>query len=85
MDIPTLTAFLMWCSLINGSLLVIWSLVYMLAPDWVYGIHNRWFPLDREHYNLVIYQLVGLFKILFLLFNLVPYIALLLLGPANTN
>lgn len=80
MDIPTLTSFFMWCSLINGALLIIWTLALMLAPDLVYRTQSRWFPISRESFNLVIYSFIGLFKIFFLMFNLVPYIALLLMG-----
>jgi hypothetical protein len=80
MDIQTLTAFFMWCSIINGSFLVIWSLLCMLAPDLVYRIQSRWFPMPRETFGVVIYSFVGLYKIFFLVFNLVPYVALLIIG-----
>ena len=56
------------------------SSTLMLAPDLVYRIQSRWFPISRESFNLVIYSFIGLFKIFFLMFNLVPYIALVLIG-----
>jgi hypothetical protein len=43
-------------------------------------MQNRWFPIPREIYNVVIYSFLGLFKIAFLVFNVVPYIALLIIG-----
>ncbi len=80
MNTATLTAFFMWCTLINGALLIIWTLALMLAPDLVYRTQSRWFPISRESFDLVIYGFIGLFKIFFLMFNLAPYIALLLVG-----
>ena len=80
MDIKTLTAFFMWCTIINGSLLVLWIAMCILAPDLVYRTQSKWFPIPRETVNLVIYSFLGLFKILFLVFNVVPYVALLIVG-----
>ena len=80
MDIQTLTAFFLWCTLINGALLVLWTIICMFAPDLVYRTQNKWFPLPRETFNVVIYSFLGLFKIVFLVFNVVPYVALLIVG-----
>jgi hypothetical protein len=80
MDIQTLTAFFMWCTIINGGLLVLWSTIYLLAPDLVYRMQRKWFPFPRETFNLVFYSFLGLFKIFILVFNVVPYIALLIIG-----
>jgi len=80
MDIQTLTLFFMWCSIINGSLLVLWIAMCVLVPDLVYRTQRIWFPIPRETFDVVIYSMLGLFKIIFLVFNLVPYIALLIIG-----
>ena len=80
MDIQTLTAFFLWCTIINGALLVLWTIICMFAPDLVYRTQNKWFPLPRETFNVVIYSFLGLFKIVFLVFNVVPYVALLIVG-----
>jgi len=80
MDIQTLTHFFMWCSIINGGLLIVWSAFFVAASDLIYRIHNRWFPMPRETFNVVIYSFLGLFKALFLIFNLVPYLGLLIVG-----
>ena len=78
MDIETLTAFLMWCTIINGGLLVFWSVMVMAAPDWVYRTQSKFFPISRDTFNVAIYVFLGAFKIVFLLFNVVPYVALLI-------
>jgi len=38
------------------------------------------FPLPRGTYNVIIYAFLGLFKIVFLVFNVVPYVVLLIIG-----
>lgn len=80
MDIQTLTTFFMWCTVIDGGILVLWTVFFVFAPDWVYRIQSGWFPISRETYDVVIYAFLGLFKIVFLVFNLVPYLALLIMG-----
>lgn len=80
MTIDSLTAFFMWCSVINGALLIFWSLLIILAPDTVYRLQSRWFPISRDSYQLAMYAFLGLFKVVYLVFNLVPFIALKLIA-----
>jgi len=80
MDIQTLTRFFMWSSILNGTLLLLWIIMCILAPDLVYRTQSKWFPISREMFNVVIYSFLGLFKIVFLVFNIVPYVALLIVG-----
>jgi hypothetical protein len=80
MDLPTLTTFFMWCTIINGGLLLLWTAFCLFAPDLVYRMQSKWFPISRETFNVVIYSFLGLFKIAFLVFNVVPYVALLIIG-----
>lgn len=40
MDIQTLTQFFMWCTILNVALLVVWFLICVAAPDWIYRIHS---------------------------------------------
>ena len=80
MAMQTLTAFFLWCTLINGGILILWTLFLVFAPDFVYRIQNRWFPIPRETYDVVIYAFLGLFKLLFLVFSVTPYLALLIVG-----
>jgi hypothetical protein len=80
MDIITVKTFFMWCSIINGALLVLSLLICSLASDWVYRMHSDWFPISRETFNVAIYCFIGLFKIFVLVFNLVPWIACAIAG-----
>ncbi|MBN1255811.1 MAG: hypothetical protein JXA50_11105 [Deltaproteobacteria bacterium] len=80
MDIQTLTTFFMWCTIINGGLLVLWTIMCIVAPDLVYRTQRIWFPIPRKTFDVAIYSFLGLFKIFFLFFNVAPYVALLIIG-----
>jgi len=80
MEIHTIRAFFMWCTIMNGVLLLLSGMICAFAGGWVYRVQSRWYPVTRDTFNVVIYSFIGLFKMLFLMFNLVPYIALVILG-----
>ena len=80
MDLQTLTSFFMWCSIINASFLILWTAFAVLTPDLLYRTQSHWFPMPRETFNVVMYSLLGMFKILLLVFNIGPYVALLIVG-----
>ena len=80
MDIEAIRAFFMLCTIINVALLAISFLMCASLGDWIYRIHSRWFPMTREAFNVAIYSILGLFKVLVIVFNLVPYIALAIVG-----
>jgi len=80
MVMATLKTFFMWCTIINAGLLIISSLLCLCARDWVYQIHSKWFSISREAFNVAIYSFIGLYKIFIIVFNLVPWIALLIIG-----
>jgi hypothetical protein len=79
MDIQTLTSFFMWCTVLNVGLLIIWSLIFFAAPDFVYRTQSRWFSISREHFDLAFYGFLGLYKALFIIFFFIPWIALLII------
>ena len=80
MDIQKLTTFFMWCTIINGVLLVLSIIGCILAPDFGYNLQSGWFEIPRETLNVVIYLFLGVFKIFWLVFNVVPYVALRIVG-----
>ncbi len=79
MDINMLTNFFLWCTIINGALLLLWVISWKIAPDMVYRTQFKWFPIPRESFNKIFYSFLGLFKIVFLVFNLVPLIVLMIM------
>ena len=70
----------MWCTIINAGLFLFWSSILLIAPDLVYRTQRLWFPISREVFTTVIYSFLGLFKIFVIVFNLVPYLVLLIIG-----
>jgi len=80
MDIQTFTSFFMWCTIINTGFLLFLALVYLLAPDLTYRLQSKFIPISRETFHVVFYSFIGLFKVLVLVFNVVPWIALLIIG-----
>lgn len=76
MDIQTLTDFFMWCSIINIGFLFVLGLVFMLAPNLTYRLQSIFIPISRETFNVVFYSFIGFFKVIVLVFNVVPWIAL---------
>jgi len=79
MDLATLTSFFKWCTILNGGLLVFWSAWVAFAPDFIYDIQQRWFPISRDAFNIIIYAFLGLFKITVIVFNVVPFIVCLIM------
>ena len=80
MDMQTLTSFFMWCTIINTGILFFLALVYLLAPNLAYRLQSRFIPISRETFNVVFYSFIGFFKVVVLVFNVVPWIALLIIG-----
>jgi hypothetical protein len=80
MDVTIIRNFFLWCTIINGALLIFSSLLCAFAGDWIYRMHSIWFHLSREAFNTVIYSFIGLYKIIFIVFNLVPFLALAIVG-----
>ena len=85
MDINIMRAFFKWCTIINGGLLVFSSLFMLFAGDMVFGLHGKLIPITWDNFNVAIYILLGLFKIIVIVFNLVPYIALVIIGRVQAS
>ena len=80
MTIEVIRSALAWCIVINWGLLLWWLLFFILAHDWTYRIHSKWFDLSVEKFDAIHYAGMALFKTGIILFNLVPYLALRIVG-----
>lgn len=76
MDTEILTSVLMWCSVMNYSILILWILMLTFAKDWFYSLQAHWFPLTREELIRCNYLLYGSYKLAILVLNVIPWIAL---------
>lgn len=80
MTLEITRSMLVWCSVINIGLLLWWYLFFILAHDWMYRLHGRWFDIPVDRFDAIHYAGMGLFKLGIFLFNLVPYLALRIVG-----
>ena len=71
---------LAWCAVLNMGVLLLWFLGFMVAHDWIYQLHGKWFKLSEEKFDTIQYASMGFFKLSILLLNIVPYLALRIVG-----
>ena len=76
MNIEFTRSFLLWCTVINYGILLVWFLVFVIAHDWMRRFHGRWFRLSDEQFDFLHYLGMSIYKIGILLFNLVPLVVL---------
>ncbi len=76
MTLEQLTNFFMWCTIINVGIFVFWILWMVFAPNLVYKTQTYFFKIQREDFDKIIYNFMGLFKLFILIFCFTPYLAL---------
>ena len=79
MDLQVLTKFFMWCTILNGAMLALWSVMWLAARNLIYNTHSKWFPIPRETFNVTMYLFLGIYKIVTIVFSAVPFVALLII------
>ena len=80
MSIEMARSTLLWCTVINYALLLIWFLLYTLPHGWLYRLWGRWFRLTAEQFDTLNFAGIVLYKLGILLLNLVPFAALCIAG-----
>lgn len=70
----------MWCTIIDFGILSLWFAMFAMAGGWIYRCHGKWFPMSRDAFNAIHYAGMALFKVVIFVFNLVPYLALLIVS-----
>ena len=78
MDIEVARNALLWCTVINYGLLMLWLLLYALPHTWLHRLWGRWFRLTTEQFDAINFAGIVIYKVGILLFNLVPYVALVI-------
>lgn len=78
-DPATLQGFLGWCTVINSSLLLLATVALATMNDWIRGIHSRVLHVDAGQLGPLYFQYLAHYKLLIIVFNLVPWLALLLI------
>lgn len=76
MNREQLSNFLLYCTIINFTLLWLWALFYLLPHAWWYRAARRMFQISAEQFDAINLAGILFYKMGVLLFNLVPYLAL---------
>ena len=71
--------FFLWCFLINAGILVLSTLGLLFFRQPCIRLHQYLFKLPEERMVSAMYKFLGIYKVLVIIFNLVPYLALQLL------
>ena len=64
------------CLLLSVLVLWIWFFFAIAAGDWAYGIHARWFRIDRSSFDVIWYCWMGVVKMIAFMFFLFPYVSI---------
>jgi len=76
MDYEMLTAFFFWCSVINIVILLAVSAMVKAAGVWFYETREKWFAISEDKFLVVVYAVLGVYKLLIIMFNVTPWIVL---------
>ena len=79
MTIEQITGFLGWCTVINAGVLLLATLALIMMKDFTTRVHAGLFDLEKRVLKEQYFQYLAQYKILIVVFNLVPYIALRLI------
>ncbi len=80
MTLEQITAFFGWMTVINMGLMTFAALFVAFARDWMMGTHANLLGVERERLPGLYFSYLGNFKIAILTLNLVPWLALKLIG-----
>ncbi|MEQ9266837.1 MAG: hypothetical protein RLN81_16525 [Balneolaceae bacterium] len=80
MSYPILFEFLFWSLIIHLLILIWWAVFMVLGGDWVYKLHSRWFPMEKDEFTKIHYKGMSFYKILIFVFILVPLLVLWKMG-----
>ena len=76
MGIEQLTAFLAWCTVINAIILALAALALWGLRGFVARLHGAMFGLPENAVQEQYFRFLATYKLLIIVFNLVPYLAL---------
>ena len=78
MNVDTLRHFLLWCTVIDYGILILWSVLTLFAFGGIQRLCSRWYGISAETFHAVNFAGIVFFKSAVILFNLVPLIAVYL-------
>lgn len=79
-DLSTLTTFFGWCSVINIAFLLFCTIMLTICRGFVKPIHAKLSGVDEEGLETIYFNFLANYKLLTMVFSLVPYVALKILS-----
>ncbi len=76
MSIEQIAVLLGWCTVLNFGVLGLTAIVLTLFRKPLQELHTRMSGLSTDELNKLYFQYMGNFKILWILFNLTPYLVI---------
>ncbi|MGV7222299.1 MAG: DUF6868 family protein [Nitrospinales bacterium] len=76
MAIETLTEFFGWTSIFNSVVLIVSSLTVVMGRKFISKMHSKTFGLTEQELCRAYFQYLAQFKIVTIVFSLVPYLTL---------
>ena len=80
MNMELLKTFFMWCTIINLGLFMWTAIMCVYCKGLIYRVHGKIFGLDEDTINAMLYGFLGFYKIVFIVFAFVPWIALMIMS-----
>ena len=76
MTLETLTAVFGWMTVLNFGFLALATILLLALRDWATRLHARLFALDEATVRDAYFSFLSRYKVLALVFSLMPYLAL---------
>jgi len=70
----------MWMTIINVAALTLSFFLVMPLKKVACRVHAKLFGITEQNVAVAVYAYMGIYKILVIVFNIVPYIALVIVG-----
>lgn len=80
MELHVLKEFFMWNTVINLGLFIWTAVMCIWCRGFIYRVHGKMFGLSESTMNTILYSFLGAYKIVFIVFVLVPWIALTIIS-----
>lgn len=83
MNIEVVREFLGWCLVLNFGMMAFSSIMVIVLRDFAADLHGKLFKLDAPTLHREFYRFLANYKIAIFIFNLIPYLALVIMSKAS--
>lgn len=69
-------SFLGWCSIISIVFYLFSAFILIVFKKYILNFHSKLFNLSKEELSLGYFKFLSIYKIVMIMFNIIPYLAL---------